>query len=363
MTNWFLEGYLPDNDTRQQFVLEPLPMLIGRQTGLPLADASPNMSRYHAELAQRGERLILRDLGSRNGTFVNRERIDGEREVVAGDIVHFADAEFRLGRRDFTGDTGPDSTGIFREHNLPRRFPASPEALRRLLDEGTLTSLFQPIVVLDDDERVFAYECLTRGEQAGLPKAPGELLRVAAASGHEVDLSELMRSQGVAAADRADLHRPLFINIHPHEVGDLGRLLDHLGDLVAAHPAVPLVLELHEAAIPELYRVAELATGLRAHGIRLAYDDFGSGQARLMELVETPPDFLKFDRSLLAGIDQRPESQHRMVAMLVRYAREHGILTLAEGISRPGEARVCRELGFDYAQGYLYGEPVAPKAA
>lgn len=362
MTTWFLEGYLPGNNARQHLLLNTFPVLIGRQAGLTLADASANLSRYHAELILRGGRLMLRDLGSRNGTFVNRQRIEGEREIAAGDVLHFADAEFRLGRLATDHDTEADHpTGRF-ARSLPRHFPPAPDSLAGLFEPGGINPLFQPIVTLQDEQTV-AYECLVRGDAEGLPESPDELLRLAEADEWGVTLSEHMRECTAAAAQAGGLTEPLFVNIHPREMVDLSRLLRHLGRIVDTYPALTFVLELHEAAIPDLAAVAELARGLTALGVGLAYDDFGAGQARLMELVETPPDYLKFDRSLLEGIDQRPASQRNMLSMLVGYARQHGIRTLAEGLSTAAEARVCRELGFELAQGYLYGRPAPVPAS
>jgi len=363
MSQWFLEGYLPETDARQHLVLDSFPVLIGRQEGLTLAGVSANMSRYHAELALRGGRLLLRDLGSRNGTFVNRERVVGEREISAGDVVHFADAEFRLGQTPHS-ETPPahQATGIFRSPSLPQHFPVLPEDLETWFRDGRIAPLFQPIVRLGDGT-VMAQECLARGSHDGLPRAPAEILHMAARAGRACEMSERMRAEGVAAAAACDLQVPLFVNIHPAEIEDLPRLLGHLAEVGRQWPSGRLVLELHEAAIPDLTQTARLADGLAELGIGLAYDDFGAGRARLMELVETPPDYLKFDRSLLKDIDEARPSQHRMLAMLVRYAREHGIVTLAEGITRPGEANTCHELGFDLAQGFLYGRPASPAAA
>jgi EAL domain-containing protein (putative c-di-GMP-specific phosphodiesterase class I) len=93
--------------------------------------------------------------------------------------------------------------------------------------------------------------------------------------------------------------------------------------------------------------------------VRLAYDDFGAGQARLLELAEAPPHYLKFDRRFVMGIDQAPASRRRLVASLVAAARELLVKTVAEGVETAAEAEVCRDLGFTLAQGYHFGRPAS----
>ena len=101
----------------------------------------------------------------------------------------------------------------------------------------------------------------------------------------------------------------------------------------------------------------ELRALLRELGIQLAYDDFGAGYARLQELMDVPPDVLKFDIALIRDIHRRPPHSRQVIQTLVRMAKNLGIKTLAEGIEEPEELAVCREMGFDYAQGYLLGKP------
>jgi EAL domain-containing protein (putative c-di-GMP-specific phosphodiesterase class I) len=102
-----------------------------------------------------------------------------------------------------------------------------------------------------------------------------------------------------------------------------------------------------------------LAARLKQIGVPFAYDDFGAGQARLRELAEVPPDFVKFDMGLLHGIDTAPEGRQRMVRELVRLVLDLGSVPLAEGIETEAEAALCREMGFQLVQGYLTGRPVA----
>ena len=86
-------------------------------------------------------------------------------------------------------------------------------------------------------------------------------------------------------------------------------------------------------------------------------DSFGAGQARLLELAEYPPDFLKFDMSLVRGIDVAPESRQRMLTSLVSVARDMLVYTVAEGVETAEEADVCMRIGFTHAQGYFFGRP------
>lgn len=103
--------------------------------------------------------------------------------------------------------------------------------------------------------------------------------------------------------------------------------------------------------------IRELRATLRDLDMRLAYDDFGAGQARLLELMEVPPDYLKFDMSLTRGIAIAPFARQHILASLVRNTRDLGIVTLAEGIETEEEHEACRELGFELGQGFYYGRP------
>lgn len=93
----------------------------------------------------------------------------------------------------------------------------------------------------------------------------------------------------------------------------------------------------------------------------LAFDDFGAGQARLTELVEVHPEYLKFDMSLIRSIDQAPKDKVQMVRSLVHMAADLGIIPLAEGVETQGERDACVDIGFQLGQGYLFGKPVPIK--
>jgi len=97
--------------------------------------------------------------------------------------------------------------------------------------------------------------------------------------------------------------------------------------------------------------------------MRLAYDDFGAGQARLKELSEVPPDVMKFDLQMIRGLSTSSPHRVQIVESLVKIVRDLGIVALAEGVETQEEADICRDIGFELAQGYLLGRPAPAKTS
>ena len=218
-----------------------------------------------------------------------------------------------------------------------------------------MTVLFQPIVGLPAGG-VIGHEALGRGCYPGIPASPTELFQIGETLGVQSELSRLFRQKAVETVATRDRLPMLFLNTHPADLERPG-LLPSLQALRAAAPSVKLVLEVHESALADPEFIAWLRTRLTAIEIGLAYDDFGAGQARLLELAEAPPDYLKFDRRFVTRIESAPSSRRRLVASLVAAARELMVCTVAEGVETAAEAAECQQAGFSHAQGYFFGRP------
>jgi EAL domain-containing protein (putative c-di-GMP-specific phosphodiesterase class I) len=359
LRGWFLET-LSEGGKLRRVRINVLPFRVGRRQGLELVLPAESVSKQHAEIYGRGEELRLKDLGSRNGSFVNRVQVE-DSALVEGDIVHFADFEFRVGRSDLSdskpesGPFGHSTTVAVKRPALPHAFASGTRELRELLDEEQVTIVFQPIVLLSRGT-VAAYEALGRGLHPGLPEGPLELLRIAESIGREAELSRLFRRKAVELAlKRPDLPT-VFLNTHPVELARPG-LLESLDELRHAAPQLDLALEIHESVLSRAPAIAELRGLLLERNIALAYDDFGAGQARLLELAEAPPHYLKFDQRFISDLDQAPLAKRRLLQSLLTLARELLVKTVAEGIETAAEARVCAEIGFTHAQGFHMGRP------
>jgi EAL domain-containing protein (putative c-di-GMP-specific phosphodiesterase class I) len=356
---WVLESKIGEDGSLQRTPMQPMPFRIGRSAGAQLVLPSTHVSKAHAEIYTDGLTLRIRDLGSRNGTFLNREPVkDGP--LHDGDVLHIGEYEYRVAREFVIEEDGcPDADGtILQTTPLSRNFISGASRIRELIDERAVTMYFQPVVTLPGG-KVSACEALGRGLFQELPENPVKLFDLAGAHGPDVqaELSRLFRRKAVELVK--DLPEPpkLFVNTHPVELERPG-LLESLEELRSYAPQVDLVLEIHERALAQTEFISWLHTKLREINVGLAYDDFGAGQARLFELAETPPDYLKFDRRFVTGLGSAPVSRQRLVAALVAAAGELRVKTIAEGVETAEEAVACVRAGFSLAQGYHYAKPM-----
>jgi len=357
MVRFYLESLVEGGRQLRRIAVHPLPFRVGRLHGLSLCLASESVSKEHAEIESREGVLWVRDLGSKNGTFVNSERV-GEARLREGDIVHFAQVEFRVGRQELD-ETQPGglepSTVSIAGMKLPERFVEGVRELPELLDRRLVTTLFQPIVSLPSGS-VAGYEALGRGRHDRLPELPLELFRVAAAVEAEAELSRVFRESALAQVQDLEHFPALFVNVHASEL-ETPTLVPDVVIVREKHPQLRLTLELHEGALADLESVDRLRTQLSRAGVGIAYDNFGAGQARLLELAEVPPHYLKFDMRFVRGIDAAPESRRRMLTSLVSVTRDLLVYTVAEGVETAEEADVCMRVGFTHAQGFFFGRP------
>lgn len=334
--------------------IDRFPFRIGRSRDAELTVPSREVSSFHAEIVQVDDGYLVRDLGSRNGTFVNGERVS-ESRLGDGDILHIAQEECRFGVIEEGGfsDEGTLAAPQAAQQQLIREA----NDLERLFAQRAVTAAFQPIVRLDDGT-CLAYESLGRPGPSIAGYDVGQLFRIATTRGEGARLSRLFRATALSELPRVR-ERPvtIFFNLHPHEMGDVAELAHELESIVGAlGPDQRAVLEIHESAVTDLRAMEAVRAQLHGFGLGLAYDDFGAGQSRLMELIEVPPDYLKLDMSLVRDIDRNPKRQE-LVRALVHVMSDLGIAVLAEGVEREGEGEVCRDLGCTLAQGFFYGRP------
>jgi EAL domain-containing protein (putative c-di-GMP-specific phosphodiesterase class I) len=352
LVQWYLEGLVSAEESVRQIPLNTWPFRVGRRRELALCLISPAISKEHAELRLENGELVVADLGSTNGTFVNGSQLTAPQRLKPGDIVHFGNVAFRVGLDGFDG-RNPCTATMFEN---PGSLISSASKFDELFAYGSAMPFFQPIVGLARRD-LLGYEVLARSVVEGM-ETPDSMFLIASKLKMADELSRMFRRLGVRGAQALPGKPNLFLNTHPEELGNAD-LLPSLTQLRELAPQQPLTLEIHEAAVTDLRAIGGLRSQLADLQIGLAYDDFGAGQDRLLALAEVPPDYLKFDVSFVRNVQNAAPARRRVLATLIGMVHDLGVAALAEAVETREESEICQELGFDYAQGYYFGHPAS----
>ncbi len=254
---------------------------------------------------------------------------------------------------------GSGAAEIFDEHlgTRLRERGATEAALRTAVADDAIEVHYQPIV--DPLTRtVLSYEALARWRRDDVVVAPLDWIPVAEDCGliGAIGLQVLR----IACRDQAALGVPVAVNVSPHQLADETFADQVLGSLGGCPPE-GLTLEVTESALmSDLARAVRSLERLRARGVRVALDDFGTSYSSLGVLVSLPIDVLKIDRIFVQGLATPTGAS--VVEAIVTLARTLGKVTVAEGVETEDQLAALRALGADRVQGFLTGRP-APLAA
>jgi EAL domain-containing protein (putative c-di-GMP-specific phosphodiesterase class I) len=240
-----------------------------------------------------------------------------------------------------------------RRATTDRRAVGQDWLLETAIQHEQVEVLFQPLIE-PQTGRVAGAEALARSNIA--PSA-SELFARAAAGGLEERLSRLVQRKAIRAA--AVWEGPLrgvglSLNLLPQEISRLGFdqwLLDEVG-AVGMDPSRLTVEITENALLIGAEGVAEGLNRLRAAGIRIAVDDFGTGYASLAYLTSLPLDMIKIDRGLVADI-VGGERDRIVVKAMMRLARELDLKVVVEGVESTAQLALLADWGCDLYQGFL----------
>ena len=237
---------------------------------------------------------------------------------------------------------------------------------RKILNEGALTPLYQPIVDLRTGA-VFGYEGLIRGPADSPLHSPVVLFGVARMCGEVSALERLCRKAHITRYRELGLQGRLFLNVSP-DVAILPVLTGHESESAGTFDANEMapgnvVLELTESVSGANYSaLRHVVEGYRAAGVQLALDDLGEGYSSLRLWSELRPEFVKIDKYFIQGIDT-DTVKRQFVRSILEIARQSHAKVIAEGIETESEFQTIQRLGIPYGQGYWLGRPSAEPAA
>jgi diguanylate cyclase (GGDEF)-like protein len=234
--------------------------------------------------------------------------------------------------------------------------------LRTAIDRGELFLLYQPIVSLESG-RVLGAEALVRWEhpvQGTL--APDAFIPVAERTGLIVPLGRwVMRTAfqqmaSWAAEHGGDAPRMLNVNISARDLREPGFVAAVHGLLTEYDlDGERITLEITETMALEPGQSVTTLHELRALGIRVSLDDFGTGHSPLTLLHDVPVDEVKLDRSFT---QTDTGGQASIAAAVIHLARALGLHVVAEGVETPEQTERLLALGYVAAQGFHFARPM-----
>jgi diguanylate cyclase (GGDEF)-like protein/PAS domain S-box-containing protein len=241
--------------------------------------------------------------------------------------------------------------------------------LRRALEREEITILYQPIVRLDD-RSVAGFEALARWDHPKMGRmSPSDFIAIAEEIGLIVDLGLFVlehTARQLGNWQRASRNRePVFASVNVSSRQLLRQDLIHDLRTVIARSGLArgsLKLELTESLVMENpEHAAQMLTRIKELGAGLALDDFGTGHSSLSYLQRFPFDTIKIDQSFVRASSkgQRPVILRSIIAL----AHDLGMEVVAEGAETDSDAVELYQLGCEYAQGYVFGEPMTAEAA
>ena len=290
----------------------------------------------------------------------------GESGQDANDVVASALAALTVAKTKGPGywevASGQEHSAALRRLNLVGQ-------LRDDVASESVRAYFQPIACIPSGE-IAGFEALARWQsEDGTMVPPVEFIPIAEDTGLIMQLGLSMLGQACrfmesVRSDTPDSKMMVTVNVSPLQLDD-PRFPAQAEEVLARYdiPRSELFLELTESALviddlPALDRL----DALRAIGVRLAIDDFGSGFSSFAYLTQFPIDLLKLDRALVAGMHDDPRRE-AVVESILLLARTLGITVLAEGVDRPEERDSLAAMDCPLGQGFLWSQAVPAEEA
>jgi diguanylate cyclase (GGDEF)-like protein len=272
--------------------------------------------------------------------------------VRRADVAMYDAKQSRLAVATYSPDRDPysaDRLGLLAE-------------LRRALAGDELILHYQPKVSVADG-RVIGVEALVRWQhpERGL-LSPADFVPLAERTGAAAELTRWVLDAALAQCRRwsdAGLELPVAVNLAAANIVD-SALPAAVADALARHelPGERLECEISEDTVmADPVRATDVLEGLRALGVRLSLDDFGTGHSSLAYLKRLPLDEVKIDRSFVLGMTEN-ENDAVIVRSTIDLARNLGLAVVAEGVENEQILRGLGDLRCDVAQGYHVSRPL-----
>lgn len=235
--------------------------------------------------------------------------------------------------------------------------------LRRRLKVERIYPVFQPIVRLSS-HAIASFEVLARWNDEELGMVPPAcFIPIVERAGLIADLTSHIIQSACRAARAWTGEFRLAFNISPLQFQGEA-LPGQIEEAVrtSGFPLSRIQLEITESAvIADIEAARASIERLKALGVQVILDDFGTGFSSLTRLQALPFDKIKIDASFVQSMGKSRESR-KIVSAIVGLGQSLGMPIVAEGIETRGQLRMLLHFGCNFGQGYLFSKPLPAEA-
>ncbi|MGI9264807.1 MAG: putative bifunctional diguanylate cyclase/phosphodiesterase [Gammaproteobacteria bacterium] len=254
--------------------------------------------------------------------------------------------------------TRPAETTSVRVLNLDRM-------LRQAVRNGDLELAYQPIMSADSGQ-VVAAEALLRWQHAeeGMI-SPADFVPVAEKTGVMQEIGDFVIKSACRQlrqwmnTDLPPIRMSINVSLCQLLRGDVVAVVEQA---LAENNLEPELLEIElseRGVLNQRPEVVNEISRLKAVGVRISIDDFGTGQAAISYLKDLPVDVIKIDRSYVSGAS-RSAKDEAIASGMVALARRLDATVIAEGVETEEQLEMLREWGSQECQGFLFSPAIAP---
>ncbi|MDO5627732.1 MAG: EAL domain-containing protein [Mobilicoccus sp.] len=290
--------------------------------------------------------------------------VDAGESATPGGLLRDADVAMYQAKRAGRGRVVMFDDDLARQTRLRASVG---DTLQAALEAHQIDVEMQPIMGGEGYRSCVGFEVLARWEDADLGRVPPDVFVPVAEQLNLIgELGDLVLRR--ACRILADLHASgsdhlsISVNVSPVQLAQPDFVQRVLAEVAAAGlPRGAVWLEISESAVARSSREVEIALrDLRAAGVLICVDDFGTGYASLSGLLRHPVDCVKLDTTLVAGLGDEPVPA-RQVSAILHLLHSLGIASvIAEGVETATQSEALRALGCPMVQGWFHGPPASP---
>jgi diguanylate cyclase (GGDEF)-like protein len=222
--------------------------------------------------------------------------------------------------------------------------------VRKAFKENNFIVYYQPIV--NRNEEIIKYEALIRLNDGDKILTPYQFLPLM----QKTKCYELLTKFVINSVIEKFKNKKELVSINFNTDDFLNKEILNLLIQKVRNSNVNIVVEILENEAIDNSEVIKNIKFLKQNGIKIAFDDFGSGYSNFAYLMDIQPDYLKIDGSLIKNVDKN-EKNKRLIKSIIVFAKSINAVTVAEFVSSKEIFETVKQLGIDEFQGYYFGKP------